>query len=126
MTICRLVLWRSLKVWKNPSWVASRPRMNWMSSISSTSTPWVLLPELPRPAGLNGGHKVVGELLGTDVEVTHTLGGAGVAYGVEQVRLAKAHPGVEEEGVVRLTRPGGHGQRGGVGQLVGGPDHKGA
>ena len=38
ITTWRLWSTRVLKVWKNSSWVASRPPMNWTSSIISTST----------------------------------------------------------------------------------------
>ena len=38
ITICLLAPWRELNVWKNSSWSPSLPSMNWMSSMSSTST----------------------------------------------------------------------------------------
>ena len=38
ITICLLAPWSELKVWKNSSWSPSFPSMNWMSSMSKTST----------------------------------------------------------------------------------------
>ncbi len=38
MTICLLLLCSTLKVWKNSSWMPSRPSRNWMSSTRSMST----------------------------------------------------------------------------------------
>ncbi len=36
-TICFPEEYRALNVWKNSSWVCSRPASDWMSSIRSTS-----------------------------------------------------------------------------------------
>ena len=37
ITICLPLSWSALKVWKNSSWVCSRPCSDWMSSISRMS-----------------------------------------------------------------------------------------
>ena len=70
---------------------------------------------------------VVGERLGGDVadlragpEVAHV-----VADGVQQVGLAESGVAVHQERVVGLARRLGDGDRGGVGEPVGGPDHEG-
>ncbi len=48
-----------------------------------------------------------------------------MADGVHQVGLAHAHAAIEEQGVIGLRGPLGHGQRGGAGKLVAVADHEG-
>src|SRR6266852_7719 len=69
---------------------------------------------------------LVGELFGADIGEPRR--GVAlldpVADGLHQVGLAHAHPAIEEQRVVGLRGLLGHGQRGGMGELVRCPHHK--
>ena len=70
----------------------------------------------------HAGDEVGDEDLGVDVlDADPRVEGLGVvADGVQEVRLAQAGAAVDEQGVVGTGRGLGHGQRGGVGEPVGG------
>ena len=84
------------------------------------------LPELLVAALPDGLDQLIGE--GVALDVHHPEVGAGgvdfVGDGVEQVGLAQAGLAVDEQRVVALARVFGHGQGGGVGELVGGTYHE--
>ena len=71
----------------------------------------------------HAGDEVGDEDLGVDVlDADPRVEGLGVvADGVQEVRLAQAGAAVDEQGVVGTGRGLGHGQRGGVGEAIGGP-----
>jgi hypothetical protein len=73
------------------------------------------------------GDHLVGELFRRDVaDRGHRLAALHlVADGVHQVGLAHAHAAIEEQGIVGLRGPLGHGQRGGARKLVAVADHEG-
>ena len=86
--------------------------------------PPVARAELVDLALLDRGDELVGELLAGRVDdaLARELGDHLVADGMHQVRLAQAHPAVQEERVVGVAGPLRHGQAGGVGQPVGRAD----
>ncbi len=102
ITICFIVSCRALKVWKNSSWVRSLPVRNWMSSISSTSTPRNRSRKLSHLVVAQRVDHVIRKLLARHVAdgrlrlaPLHL-----VPDGLHQMRLAHAHAAVEEQRVV--------------------------
>ena len=86
----------------------------------------VLLAEGGQSVEADGVDHLVDEAVRGDVdEVQVPVAGLDVvADGMHEVRLAEAHPAVEEQRVVGLAGDLGHRPRGGVGELVGGAHHE--
>ena len=87
----------------------------------------VLVPEADHALKAQSVNDLVGEFLGAqvaDAQCPVTLAHPG-ADGLHQVSLAQPDAAVQEERVVRLGRLVSHRQRGGVGELIGGANHKG-
>src|SRR5450759_2430763 len=82
--------------------------------------PPVSTPEVVDFALLDAGDEVVCELLAgrIDNSLARKAGDDRVADGVHEMRLAEAHPAVQEKRVVRVARAFGDGETGGVGQAV--------
>ena len=81
----------------------------------------VARPELVDRALLDAGDELVGELLarGVDDPLAREARDDGVPDRMHEVRLAQAHPAVEEERVVGLARALRDREAGGVGKPVG-------
>jgi len=117
---------RALKVWKNSSWVLSRPdELNIVhhEDIHVAET----VAELGVAVLLDGGDQLVGEVFAGDVEqpLFRVLLLHIVADGVHQVGLAQAHAAMDEQGVVGIGGGLGHGQGGGMSKAVVAAYHKG-
>jgi len=105
MTICLLISWRALKVWKNSSFVLSLPARNWTSSMRSTST-FGIVPELTHARRGDGADDLIGELLRREVDNALPRKAVVdlVADRMHKVRLAKTDSAVEEQRVVAVAR----------------------
>ena len=114
-------------MWKNSSWVCSRPWSDWMSSMRRMSVDAVAVLEGADAAVAQGVDELVGEGLHRDVgeRQLRVVDRDEVPDGVQEVGLAEPHPAVDEEGVVGARRRLGHGEGGRLGEAVGGPGHEG-
>ena len=84
----------------------------------------VALAELLGGAVADGRNEVVGKLLRRDVQDALATAGGLLADGVEEVGLAQAHAGIQEQGIVGLARGVGHRLGGAEGHAIGVAHHE--
>ena len=84
-----------------------------------------MIPEILGSAVLDGGYKMISELLRCNVKYRPAPTGAYMTYGVEQVGLAKTHAGIEEQRIVSPSWGVGYRLSRAVSQLVTAPHNKG-
>ena len=87
----------------------------------------VFLAEFGGRALADGFDNLVGEVIALDIDDVHVGIGAGnlIADGVQQMGFSQTGIAVNKQGIIESCGLGGHSQRSGVGEFVGGAHNKG-